>query len=184
MLSFQDFSCRPHIVNPSIGAGADHYLINGYLLSDLINRLCVFRQMRKCNGRPELAQINGILFLIYGIFIRFIDRKFPVRVFLHIGNSKIIHRENSIFPPCFNGHVGNRKPVIHGQVFNPFSCKFHGLIQGAVYADHSDNMKDNILSADPFARLSYQVKFYGRGHLKPRFTGCHPSCHIRTSHSC
>ena len=44
-------------------------------LFDLINGLCVFRKMRECNGRLQLAKINGVFLLINRIRICFIFYK-------------------------------------------------------------------------------------------------------------
>src|SRR5699024_9245368 len=37
--------------------------------------------------------------------------------------------------------------------------------------------------ADPLGWLPHNIKFNCRRHLKPCFSCCHASCHIRTSHS-
>ena len=46
--------CGAQIVNTSVRTGSDHYLINddGLHLVDLIDGMCILRQMRECHGRP------------------------------------------------------------------------------------------------------------------------------------
>ena len=46
--------CGAQIVDTSVGTGSDHYLINGDRLHlvNLIDGMCILRQMRECHGRP------------------------------------------------------------------------------------------------------------------------------------
>ena len=59
---------------------------------------------------------------------------------LHILESSLIHRENTVLSTGLNGHIADGKAVIHGQILNALSRKFHGAVQGTVHTDHADDM--------------------------------------------
>ena len=101
---------------------------------------------------------------------------------LHIGDRQIVHRKNAVLSAGLNGHIGDGEAVVHGQVCNPVSHEFHGFVQGAVHADHSDNMQNNILAADPLGGLAGEIKFDCGRHLEPCLSGGHAGGHIRAAH--
>ena len=104
-------------------------------------------------------------------------------MFFHVCTGQIVDRENTVLSTGLNCHVCDGKTVIHGKVFDSFPNKFHGFIKGSIHTDHSDDMKNHIFSADPFVRLSYNIKFDCRRYFKPCFSGSHAGCHICTSHT-
>ena len=52
MSACKHLRCGAQIVNTSVGTGSDHYLINddGLHLMDLIDGMCILRQMRECHS--------------------------------------------------------------------------------------------------------------------------------------
>lgn len=54
MSALEYLCCGAQIVNTSVGAGTDDYLVdgNGVHLVDLIDGMCILRQMREGHGRP------------------------------------------------------------------------------------------------------------------------------------
>ena len=54
MSALEYLCCDAQIVNTSVGAGTDDYLVdgNGVHLVDLIDGMCILRQMREGHGRP------------------------------------------------------------------------------------------------------------------------------------
>ena len=53
MPALQNLSCDPEIIQPAIGSGADHYLVDYNILFDLIDGLRILRKMRESNRRPQ-----------------------------------------------------------------------------------------------------------------------------------
>ena len=102
----------------------------------------------------------------------------------HVFNGKVVNRKNSVLSACLDSHVGNCETVIHRQVLNALAYELHRFVKGSVYTDHSDNMKDHILTAYPFLRFAHNIEFDCGRNLEPCFTGSHSSCHISTSNTC
>ena len=128
MFAFEDFGCSSHIIHSSVCTGTDHYLINPDIPGNFINGLRILRQVRKSNRRSKSTSVNGILFIIYRILVRFLVVIFSVGMLLHISNGQIIYRENTVLATGFNCHVRNGKAGIHCKVLNAVPGKFHGLI--------------------------------------------------------
>ena len=96
--------------------------------------------MGKRNGRPQRTKINGILFIVHGVRIRFIDLIFFRGVLLHVSHRQLVYREDTVLAARLDGHIGNRKTVIHGKIPDAVSHELHGFIQRTVHADHADDM--------------------------------------------
>ncbi len=104
-------------------------------------------------------------------------------MFFQISFTDIIHRENTVFAAAFDRHICNRKTIVHGKMPYAVPGKFHRLIQSAVYADHADNMKNDVFSADPFRRFAGQMKPDRGRNFKPCLPGRHTCRHIGTPHT-
>ena len=102
-------------------------------------------------------------------------------MFLHVSDCLVIHREDAVLSARLDCHIRDRKTVIHGQVRDTLTCKFHGPVQGTVYADPSDDMQNDVLAAHIFGRLAREDDLYGRRHLEPCLAGDTSGCHIRGS---
>ena len=122
---FQDRSRGSQIIDTSVGTGTDHRLIHSHLFCDLADRLRILRKMRERDGRFKSAKIDGILSVIYGVLIRFIHFIGTSGVFFHISLGQLVHREDPVLSACFNGHIGNGEAVVHGEIFDSLSHKFH-----------------------------------------------------------
>ena len=55
-------------------------------------------------------------------------------------NCLLINREDTVLAACLDRHVADRETVIHGKVLDALADKLHGLVQRAIYADHTDDM--------------------------------------------
>ena len=53
---------------------------------------------------------------------------------------QLVYREDAVLAARLNGHIGNRKSVIHGKIPDTVSHELHGFIQRTVHADHADDM--------------------------------------------
>ena len=187
LAAVQNIRCDTHILDPAVGTGTDDYLIDLdiALCVNLVNGLCILGKMRKCNGGTKLCKIDLDHLIILCIRICLINGILLIRsMLLHILDGLLIHREDAVLGTGFNGHVCNREPVIHGQCCNTLSRKLHGLVTGAVHTDLSDDVKDQILTADPGGLLSLQNELDRRGNLEPGLTGHHTGCHIRGANTC
>ena len=102
-------------------------------------------------------------------------------MFFHICNGQVIYREDTVLATGFDRHVCDRETVIHAQVFDSFTNKFHGFVKSSVHTDQSDDVQDHIFAAYPFCRFADQVKFNCRRYFKPCFSGYHTGCHVGTS---
>ena len=138
--SLQDFRSFSQILDPSVGTGTDHRLIHFQVLCDLIDGLCVLRQMRERDGRSQFAEVNRDLSFIYRIRICLKNLVRTFGMLVHIFDGFFIHREDSILSARLDRHIGDGKAVVHGQMLHTFTHKFHRLIQRAVHADHTDDM--------------------------------------------
>ena len=105
-------------------------------------------------------------------------------MFFHVRDSQGVYRKNTVLAARFNGHVSDGKPVIHGQMLYTVPHKLHGFIQRAVHANHTDNMQDNVLAANPLGGFPGQVEFNCGGNFKPCLTCSHACRHIRAADSC
>ena len=99
-------------------------------------------------------------------------------MFRNISQGLVIHGKDTILCTSFNCHVGHGQPVAHGQASNAFADKFHGLVQSTVYANHTDDVQDDILAGDVRVQLALQFKLDGRRYFKPSLTDCHATRHI------
>ena len=63
-------------------------------------------------------------------------------------------------------------------MLNAVSDEFHGLVQGAVHTDLSDNVKNDVLSADVFRRFAGQHELNCGRYFKPSLTAYHTGAHI------
>ena len=134
--------------------------------------------MRECNSRLDFRQVDDILLFINSVFVCGVDNRFPVAVFRNISQGLVIHGKNTILCTGFNCHVGHGQPIAHGQASNAFANKFHRLVQSTIYANHADDVQDDILTGDIRVQLALQFKLDGRRYFKPSLTDCHATCHI------
>ena len=105
-------------------------------------------------------------------------------MFFHVCNSHFIYREDTVLSSSLNCHVCDCKTVIHSQILDSLTDKFHRFVECSVHTDFSNDMKDYIFAAHPFGWFADNVEFDGRRYFKPCFSGCHSSRHIGTSHTC
>ena len=61
-------------------------------------------------------------------------------MFFHVLFCKVIHRENTVLSTCFDRHICNCKTIIHRQILNSITHKFHRFVKCTIHTDHSDNM--------------------------------------------
>ena len=90
-----------------------------------------------------------------------------------------IHGENPVLAAGLDGHVGDSEAVVHGQRGHPLPGELQGLIQGAVHADPTDQVEDDVLAADHGLEFSLQHHLDGSGDLEPQQAGNHGGSHIR-----
>ena len=96
----------------------------------------------------------------------------------------VINREDTILAACLDGHIADRKAVIHREVCDTVSDKLHRLVACSVDTDHSDNMEDDILPGYILRELSSQIEPKRGRNLEPGLSGCHAGCHVRRPHAC
>ena len=59
LFAFHDLRCRLNITDSAVGAGPDHYLIDGNIVN-LIYGMGILGKVRECNGRLQCRQIDDI----------------------------------------------------------------------------------------------------------------------------
>ena len=111
------------------------------------------------------------------------NRIFPLCAAVHILQSHIIYREDSVFGAALNGHIADAQPIVHRKLRNTIAGKFQRLVEGAVHTDLTDQVQHHIFSADKGCFFAGNLNFDGRGHLKPSLTCNHTGSHIRGAYA-
>ena len=101
----------------------------------------------------------------------------------HISLCLLVHREDAVLSAGLDGHIGNRKAVVHGQIRHALSRKLHGFIEGSVHADHADDVQDHVFSTDPLGGFAHQVEPDRGRNLEPGLARRHAGRHVRTAHA-
>ena len=134
--------------------------------------------MGKCHGGTQSGQVDHIFLFIYRILVGGVFHRRTLEPAVTVGPGHVVHWENAVFRSGLNGHVGDAEPVVDGKILKAVAGELHGLIQGAIHADHPDDMQDHVLAADPLGGLAGKSEFQGAGHLKPGLAGHHARAHI------
>ena len=183
LMAFDDFRSLRQILQTAVGAGADYYLIDFYVMA-FAGRMGVFRQMRISDYWYQLVQLNiqyaGIFCVLVGSYC------FPgtgYAAFLQKFNGLFINGENAVLAACFNSHVADGQTVGHGQLGNAVAAEFQGLVAGAVDADHADNGENNILAAHISGQRAGQVDLNSLGYFEPGGAAGHSAADIGLAHA-
>ena len=77
------FFCRDKILQSAVCAGADNNLVD-FDIVDFLNKVSIFRKVRKRNGRFDFRQVDNIGLVIDRIVVRLEDLRLAAAVsFLH-----------------------------------------------------------------------------------------------------
>ncbi|OPY11763.1 MAG: hypothetical protein A4E66_01294 [Syntrophus sp. PtaB.Bin001] len=139
--------------------------------------------MGKGHLRFDFADVDLHDLGIGGIGVGVVKGIGPPGTGFHVGLGYIIGNKDAVLASRFNGHVGNGKPIRHGQRADCVSRKFHGFVKSAVDTDPADNIEDQVLTRNPGIELAGENKFDRFGNLEPDFAGQHGRCQIRAAHT-
>ena len=93
----------------------------------------------------------------------------------------LIRLDDAVFGACLYGHVAHGEAIGHGERPDRFPGELHGLVQGSVHTDLSDDVQNKILAAHPGAHFTVDDKLYGPGNLEPGFPADHGSGKVCTT---
>ena len=183
LAALEDLRGRPHILHPAVGAGADDRLVDLHLTVAFIDGVGVFRQMGEGHGGTQGGQIDGDDLLVFRVLVGRIDHRFPLEAALYIGHGDLVHREDAVFGPRLDGHVGDAEPVVDREGSHALPGEFQGFVERAVHADHADEVEDHILAAHIAGGLAGEDDFQGGGHLEPGGAGGHARGQVGGTHA-
>ena len=155
-MTFENCCCLSHVFHTSIRTGSNNNLIDLDRLHslDLIDRFCVSRKMWECNGWTDFCKIDLNDLLIFSVLIGFIDCIFFLCMLIQILDCLVVYREDSVLCTCLDCHVRHCKTIVHRQIGNSVSGKFHRFVKGTVYTNLSNDVNDNIFTTYILARFS------------------------------
>ena len=167
-----------HIRYPPVRAGADHHLVDGDT-SGVAHEMRVGRQMRKRHRRLQLGEVDFHGTRVLRVRVGRVDARWLRAMFAQIGQRLFVDREDSVFRPRLNRHVGDGEAIVHGKFRHAVAREFERLVARAVHADHSDEMQDHVLATDPSARFAAQDDLDCGWDAEPRLSRRHTRRHVR-----
>ena len=114
--------------------------------------------MGEGHGGLKLAQVDHHVRAYIGVGIGLIGGVGTVDPAVQVGPGHVVHGEDAVFGAGLNGHVGDARAgrPWTGRPPRPRQNS-RRLVQGAVHADHADQVEDDILAADTGLELARQV---------------------------
>jgi hypothetical protein len=125
-------------------------LVLTWNIPDFVKSFGVFGQVRKRHRRLYCGKVYFVDFVIYRVFVRFVNGKIAVRTLSYIRKRLLVYLKNTVFCARFDCHIRYGKTVVHGKRAYAVARKFHRLIERAVNADFADYMKYYVLSRHIF----------------------------------
>ena len=134
--------------------------------------------MRQGYGGFQLGEVNGYFLLILCILVCFVNVNGTLESVFDILHGLFVHGENAVFAACLDRHVCDGEAVVHGELCNAFARELNGLVESAVYADHTDQVQDDVLTADILLQLADKVYLDRGRNLEPVLACSHARCHV------
>ena len=90
-----------------------------------------------------------------------------------VGARRVVHRDDPALAAGLDRHVADGHAVVHAEALDGVPGELHRLVERAVHPDHADDVQDDVLAADPRAKLALHVELEALGHLEPRLARGH-----------
>ena len=139
--------------------------------------------MGQGHGGFQLVQVDDHLPLVDGVRVGGEGLAGAGHPAVDVLHGLLIHGEDAVFAPRLDGHIGDGKPVVHGQRGNPLPHKLQGLVQRPVHPDLADEVEDHVLAGHVGLELALQSHLDGGGHLEPQQAGGHTGGHVGGAHA-
>ena len=177
MLSLQDLVGGLHVLNASVGAGANHDLVDLDVLT-LFGKMRVFGQMRVADRRLERVEVNHDGALILGVGVGLVLGPRALAAAFEVGLGHFIHGEDAVLGTGLDGHVADAESILHRQGLDALADKFQALVQCARDADLTNQVQNDVLAGDGLVQLTLQLDLDGGGDLEPGHAFRHAGGHI------
>ena len=82
------------------------------------------------------------------------------------------------FPAGLDGHIAHGQPVVDGHRPHGLSSELHGAVKRSAHADPPDGRQDEILPANPRARLTHVLEPYRLRNLQPDLAERHRASQV------
>ena len=122
------------------------------------------------------VDFNGLLVL--GVRVGLIEHRLALAAALEISLGHVVHGEDAVLGTGLDGHVADAQAVVHGEGSDARAGELHRLIQRTIYADHTDDVEDEVFAGNFRRQLAVQHELDGGRHLEPCHAGSHAGGHI------
>ena len=117
------------------------------------------------------------------IVVGIVGRVGPFGALVQVGAGHVIHGNEARLATGLDGHVRDGKALVHGHILDGAAREFHGLVQGAVHADHADDMQDDVFAGHARGQLAVNDELDGLGHLEPGLARGHTHAGVGGAHA-
>ena len=95
----------------------------------------------------------------------------------------VVYREDTVLSAAFDSHVAYGKSVVHAHIVDAFAVKLDRAVEGAVYADKSDYVEDDVLARYIWAWFAFEVEFDCARYFEPYLTAHHNCGYVGASYA-
>ena len=158
--------CRngQHIEHGGVCAGADADLIDRHALK-LGNGLYVIGAVRTCGKGNELRKIDGIFRVVDGVRVGGKLCKISFSFFCReecCGD--LVSGEDGGGGAELGAHIGDGGSLRNGECLYALASVFHDGTDTALYAEKTENLKNDVLCADIIGKLACKIDVNDFGH--------------------
>ena len=180
--AFQNLGGNAHVLDAAVRARANNRLVD-FHVGELGDGLGVFGQVGRCNRGRNGGKVDVDHALVFGVVVGGKHDGLVLRAALHVFDRLLVDGEDAIFRTGLNSHVRNAEAVVHGKRRNAFALEFHALVQGAVDANHADDVQNHVFARNPRVQLAREIEFNGGRHAEPGLARGDAGCAVGGTHA-
>ncbi len=182
LVALDDFSRFAHVLDPAVGAGADHGLID-IDRAKLAYGLHIFGKVRAGNLRLHAGEVVFAHIHIACLFVALVEFVLALRALRHIFFGNLVRLDDAVLAACFDRHVADGQASRHRKLLDHLTGELHGTVERSVHADVADGVQNDVLAADPLAELARVDELHALRHLEPGLARDHGRGNIGAAHA-